>query len=586
MRVGIVGRGNFGKKLLSKLEKLADVVFVTGRDLQVQYDIDWVFVASSNESHYELVKDFLQNRVNVFCEKPLTLSVEQTLELIELSKNIGVTLYIDDVFRYHTNYQHSRSLLAEAEELTFVWNKYGSFKDTVYNNLMYHDLYLLVDLLGESEIRELAYSTNTVNKKEYTFQYCGKNIKLKYNRAELESSKTINLFSFDNPVNDPLYDMIKQVLDGTADIGYSHKLATHTQQLLEQFSKYVPTVAVVGAGIFGITAALKLDRAGLNVVLFDKNSDILQNASGINQYRVHRGYHYPRSKDTAISAKEGALTFLQEYDCLSKDCEHYYCIASERSLIDSDQYIDFLDKVQLEYIKVSASELNVTGVDLAVRAEEQLFNPYRLKEVALNKLSQSNVKLKLGHVFTKKDTSKYDYVVNCTYSVLNEILSKSDQQDYQYEVCEKPVVKLPAEYKGKSVVIMDGPFTCIDPLADTDYHVMGNVVHAIHHSNVGKKPNIPSELKPLLNRGIVTAPTVTNIDKFIESARKFFPGIEQTQHIGSMYTIRTVLPRRDHDDARPSIVKRHSDKMYSLFSGKIATCVDSADELVKYIMYS
>ena len=35
MKVGVVGRGTFGKKLLSKLEKFADIVFVTGKDYNV-----------------------------------------------------------------------------------------------------------------------------------------------------------------------------------------------------------------------------------------------------------------------------------------------------------------------------------------------------------------------------------------------------------------------------------------------------------------------------------------------------------------------------------------------------------------------
>ena len=53
-----------------------------------------------------------------------------------------------------------------------------------------------------------------------------------------------------------------------------------------------------------------------------------------------------------------------------------------------------------------------------------------------------------------------------------------------------------------------------------------------------------------------------------------------------MCTIRTVLPRRDHDDARPTIIKKHNQKVYSLFSGKIATCVDTATELTEYILKS
>ena len=48
-----------------------------------------------------------------------------------------------------------------------------------------------------------------------------------------------------------------------------------------------------------------------------------------------------------------------------------------------------------------------------------------------------------------------------------------------------------------------------------------------------------------------------------------------------MYTVRTVLVDREHDDARPTIVKHEGDGVYTLFSGKVDTCVDAANILIK-----
>ena len=124
---------------------------------------------------------------------------------------------------------------------------------------------------------------------------------------------------------------------------------------------------------------------------------------------------------------------------------------------------------------------------------------------------------------------------------------------------------------------------CIDPLGDTGLHVMGNVVHAIHSTNIGKFPEYDSKFDDLLNSGIVENPSITNIDKFIESAKKFFKDIEKSKHIGSMYTFRTVLPNRDKDDARPTLVEKTTDNIFNVFSGKIGTCVSAADELIEYI---
>ena len=64
--------------------------------------------------------------------------------------------------------------------------------------------------------------------------------------------------------------------------------------------------------------------------------------------------------------------------------------------------------------------------------------------------------------------------------------------------------------------------------------------------------------------------------------KKFFDGFEELEHIGSMYTIRTVLKNREHDDARPTLVGKDN-KIYTLFSGKIDTCVDASNNLIRRI---
>ncbi len=72
-------------------------------------------------------------------------------------------------------------------------------------------------------------------------------------------------------------------------------------------------VAVIGGGIFGVTIAVRLASKGYLVDLFEEKSELLQCASGINQHRFHRGYHYPRSVETARQAKCSEAAFRQEY---------------------------------------------------------------------------------------------------------------------------------------------------------------------------------------------------------------------------------------------------------------------------------
>lgn len=342
-------------------------------------------------------------------------------------------------------------------------------------------------------------------------------------------------------------------------------------------------VAVIGAGIFGSSAAIQLSRNGYRVDLFEKESDILQGASGINQYRLHRGYHYPRSAETIKSLQDSEASFLAEYkDAVINQHDHHYCIAKENSKTTPQEFLALCKKWNLHNEPAQLSFVNPNAVALVVKGKEALINPHKLKEIVLEKLRESGVNLKLNTEAKLSDLDAYDIVINCTYANLNWLSDRYPalRRSYQFELCEKPVLKLPEQFKGKSVVVLDGPFMCIDPYGQTDYHVMGNVVHAIHASNTGYLPILPEAFKPLINKGVIENPPITNIEKMIESASEFMPEIKKAQHIGSMYTFRTVLPDVDHTDERPTIVQRIDTKLINIFSGKIGNCVESARQVL------
>ena len=59
--------------------------------------------------------------------------------------------------------------------------------------------------------------------------------------------------------------------------------------------------------------------------------------------------------------------------------------------------------------------------------------------------------------------------------------------------------------------------------------------------------------------------------------------MDKAEHIGSMFTFRTVLPNKEKDDARPTLVDKIDDKIFNVFSGKIGTCVEAANEVINEI---
>jgi len=576
-RVGIVGKGYFGNKIHSVLQSFCDIKFFTGKEFKVTYDVDWVIIASSTSSHYELAKHFIEKGINVFVEKPLTPTYQQSYELIQLAKRYNVKLYVDDVFLYHPILYWVTSY--HTTDARFEWYKYGSFNDNIFNNLTYHDLYIALSL-GYDLSGDIQFKINRVNEKEFSI---GKT-EFYYNRtSDVKSKKLIGSkfkFDFHSDLN-LLHIMFQGVLSESVSFQSNNEMALDVNRILDRLNQYKPKVAVVGAGIFGVTAALKLEN-DFDVSLFEKNDDILKNASSINQYRLHKGYHYPRSTETAISAKHGTESFIKEYPCEIPNTKQYYGIASMGSLVTAEQYETFLTNNDLEFNEVSSSLLHKLSIEKLYRVDEHIFDPNKLYSLCKDKLHKSKITQFYNHEFTTEQETEFDYVINATYANLNQLADNTIE--YQFELCEKPIIKLPEEYNDTGIVIMDGPFTCIDPYMNSGYHVVGNVVHAIHHSNIGEYPEIPPGLGELLNRGIIKNPTITNWDKFKKTLEEFFTNIDDVEHIGSMYTIRTVLSNREHDDARPSIIERESKNKYLIFSGKISTAVDSANELYESMM--
>ena len=102
--------------------------------------------------------------------------------------------------------------------------------------------------------------------------------------------------------------------------------------------------------------------------------------------------------------------------------------------------------------------------------------------------------------------------------------------------------------------------------------------------NVGKKPMILfEELSSYIDKGIIKNPKITNISKFIEEGSKWWKGFEKSKYVGSMFGVRVVLPNRHHDDARPTTIRKINDNLYTIFSGKIGTCVSVAEEFVNVL---
>ena len=564
VKVHIIGNGRWGNILKNNIERL--VKFVEPDEA------DWIIISTPNDLHYEQTKYWLTQGKNVFCEKPLTISYDSAVELYEIADTFNTKLYVDDVFTWREDY------VIYDDMNYFVWTKPGQKDYNYLDRLAYHHFYMWVEdtnfeiksIEGQLDDFRIELEDGRIGEFKYG-----------YSKEKLHYVNEIDMNAYSVS---PLETMFEFLFNDKVNYNYNRKVSLNAIRLSQKVRDTIsPKALVVGGGVFGLTSAIELSNNGYLVDVKEKSNTIMGGASSINQYRLHKGYHYPRSKETAQECLDGLYSFKRKYqDCVvNGDITHMYSIASEDSLINGDEYKEFLDDMKLSYEEREP----MPNCDLTIVADEELFCPKKLTESLEKKIQSSyiNVELNTEVIDLEYWKKEYDVVVIATYSDINQLLD--DKKWYQFELCEKPVVKLPKIFENTSIVIMDGPFMCLDPYGD-EYHVLGNVKHAIHMWNNGTEPFWDSEYTKYINKGLIKnpEPKLTKIDKFIESGVKYFGDeFADLEHIGSMYTFRAVLADRDHDDARPTLVNHEGDNVYTLFSGKIDTCVNAGRELMRNI---
>ena len=82
---------------------------------------------------------------------------------------------------------------------------------------------------------------------------------------------------------------------------------------------------------------------------------------------------------------------------------------------------------------------------------------------------------------------------------------------------------------------------------------------------------------------MIERPPLTSFPRFRDAAAEFFPDATELEHVGSMFTIRTVLPGLDATDERPTLVTAVDERLVTVFSGKVGTCVRAAEEVAAIV---
>jgi len=77
--------------------------------------IDLVTVATPNSTHFEITKSFLEAGFHVLCEKPMTMTVQEAEDIVQISENTGQICAVNYGYSGYSLVRHMRAMVARGD---------------------------------------------------------------------------------------------------------------------------------------------------------------------------------------------------------------------------------------------------------------------------------------------------------------------------------------------------------------------------------------------------------------------------------------------------------------------------------------
>jgi len=358
----------------------------------------------------------------------------------------------------------------------------------------------------------------------------------------------------------------------------------HGRQATERYD-----LVIIGAGIFGLYLAEKASKTGKRILVLEKANEAFSGASYVNQARIHSGYHYPRSRSTALKAAAYKERFIEEFDfAINRTFEQIYAVAKQFTYTGTKEYKQFCDSAGLSLEEITVSKyFNPAYVEAAFVTEEVGVDTLRIKEHLIEKLVASPaVAIRYNTSITSAELSSADHilevedkegkvlvvtpeVINVTYAGLNDILKifKCDLLPLKYEYAEMIMVRVPQTLATVGITVMDGPFFSLMPFGFSGSHSLSAVSYTPHSmSTMDSQANVDYK---------------SHFHEMRQLVNKFLARPIELAYERSLFATKTVLSATELDDARPTFIMRHRETpaLTSVLSGKLNTIYD-LDQLV------
>ena len=359
---------------------------------------------------------------------------------------------------------------------------------------------------------------------------------------------------------------------------------------------------VIGAGLFGLYAAVILGQRGLDVAIIDLEQRPMMRASLINQARIHMGYHYPRSAFTALQAARRSEQFFKDFPSAVVDnFRHIYAIARSGTLTDAESFERFCDHLSIPLRSVEVSDYFDPGaVESAYETREFAFDAAILRSDLLRRMERlGSAQWYLGSRVQEAGREGEAYlltlnnnrvlrtprVVNATYAGLNSVNRQFgfDPLPLKYELCEVILTRVSDVVSDVGVTLLDGPYFSLMPFGRTDLHSLTAVDVTPRRTSAETLPTFSCQpLNPncspaaLDNCAPCPARPTSSFATMSQLAGRYLHPRFDLKFEESLFSVKAVLQTSEVDDGRPTLVVRFSERpqFLTIFSGKVSTLYD------------
>lgn len=210
-------------------------------------------------------------------------------------------------------------------------------------------------------------------------------------------------------------------------------------------------ISIIGAGIYGCYIASRLLRYNVqNIRIIDKENGVMRKSSSYNQYRLHTGFHYPRSIETRVESLNGYNQFYEELQSFIIPTISYYMVHPE-SQTSLEKVCEIARQEMIPFELVYSTSIQ-SDLYPFIQTSESIVDVEGLQALFTLQLSSYFVEYSPEII---QDALKNDIVIDCTYGALFPHDDFYEEHCIMFVYCSDKILS--------GLTVIDGPFYSLFP---------------------------------------------------------------------------------------------------------------------------